>query len=192
MTDALEQDPRVVLVAGLGNPGSAYRGTFHNVGRETVQEFIRKAGGTFDEQKDALVAERNGVFFLLPQRFMNRSGPVLARFAALEGIAPEEILVVVDDLYLPTGRIRVRKRGGTAGHNGLKSIEEALGSRDYPRLRIGIGPDPGGDRRTDYVLSRPRPEVQVDLLSGIAKAQAAIDTILRYGVTRAMEVFNAG
>jgi PTH1 family peptidyl-tRNA hydrolase len=128
---------------------------------------------------------------MIPETFMNLSGRAVAPFARRKGIAVDRILVLVDDLYLMTGKIRIRPSGSSAGHNGLRSIEESLGSNEYPRIRIGIGPDPGGDYRTRYVLSRPRPEVLGDYLKGQETALGAAELVMEKGVATAMNVFNA-
>jgi len=103
----------------------------------------------------------------------------------------EKLIVLVDDTYLEMGKIKIKPSGASAGHNGLLSIEKELGSREWTRIRIGVGPDPGGKYRTDYVLSKPRPELIQFYEKGKELALAALEMILTEGVERAMTVFNA-
>jgi len=184
------------LVVGLGNPGDRYRGTRHNVGFEVIDVLgERAAAGRLRPDPDwwALEARVEGcpVVLLKPLTFMNRSG--LAVRSAMEAweVAPEAVVVVVDDVALPTGRLRVRSRGSHGGHNGLRSIEEALGTRDFPRVRIGVGSDPEGPDLADYVLS---PFSSRDILivrRAVGRAAEAVVAVLREGVEAAMNRYNA-
>jgi peptidyl-tRNA hydrolase, PTH1 family len=180
------------LVVGLGNPGRGYEGTYHNAGREVVLRLASKRGVVFREKDDARVSEIDEGWLMLPETYMNLSGEAAAPFAQKKGIEPKHVVAVVDDLHIPAGTIRVRAGGSAAGHNGLRSLEAALGTEEYPRLRIGIGPDPGGAFRTRYVLARPRPEVLGDYIRGQETALVALETILARGVEDAMRIFNAG
>lgn len=128
---------------------------------------------------------------MLPETFMNLSGQAVAPFARKKGIPAERVLVVVDDVYIMTGKVRVRASGSAAGHNGLRSIEETLGTTEYPRIRVGVGPDPGGEHRAHYVLSRPRPEFLGDFVRGKEAALAAVETVLGRGLNAALELFHA-
>jgi PTH1 family peptidyl-tRNA hydrolase len=134
-----------LLIAGLGNPGAEYADTRHNVGFLAVEALAKKhgAGWTEDRKFAALVArcEVAGRRLILcqPQTFMNASGEAVGAVARFHRVPPEKILVVVDDADLPFGEIRLRERGSPGGHHGLESVEQHLGSREYPRLRIGIG-----------------------------------------------------
>jgi len=184
------------LVVGLGNPGDRYRGTRHNVGFEVVDALAERAvAGTLrpDPGWWALEARIDAcpVVLLKPLTFMNRSG--IAVRAAVEswGVPPERVVVVVDDVALPTGRLRVRSRGSHGGHNGLRSIEEALGSRDFPRVRIGVGSDPEGPDLADYVLS-PFPSRDILIVRrAVGRAAEAVVAVLREGVEAAMNRYNA-
>lgn len=178
------------LIVGLGNPGRAYAGTLHNMGRDVAEQLAAKRKVSFVEKDQAMLARIDEGYIMLPNTFMNLSGEAVAPFARQKGLPAAQVLVLVDDLYVVKGRIRVREKGTSAGHNGLKSIEETLGTTEYPRVRIGIGPDPGGEFRTDYVLSRPRPEVMGDLFSGKALGLLATETILEKGIAEAVKIFN--
>lgn len=184
--------PDGYLVVGLGNPGRAYAGTFHNAGREVVERYAEKHGIAWSETSKAFVARFDRGWLMLPNTFMNLSGEAVGPFARRKGYLPSQILAVVDDLYIETGQVRIRVSGSAAGHNGLKSIEEALGTNAYPRIRIGIGPDPGGEERTNYVLSRPRPEVLAELFQGKETALSALEAVLDHDIEKAQRMFHAG
>ncbi len=179
------------LVVGLGNPGRAYQGTLHNAGREVVERLLSKRSLAPRAIDNAIVTAIDEGWAMLPETFMNLSGEAVGPFARRKGIEPGRVLVLVDDVYLMTGRVRVRESGSPAGHNGLKSIEQVLGTNAYPRIRIGVGPDPGGEHRSDYVLSRPRPEFAGDFMKGKEAALAALETVLARGLPAAMELFRA-
>jgi PTH1 family peptidyl-tRNA hydrolase len=136
-------------VVGLGNPGSRYAETRHNAGFMLVELLARRHGAKLAARRHEaawaeieLAGERT--ILIEPLAYMNRSGPPVAAFATELGIEPDAILVAHDDLDLPPARIRLKRAGGTAGHRGLESLVEALGTRDFPRLRIGIGRPPEG------------------------------------------------
>lgn len=151
------------LVVGLGNPGPEYVATRHNVGFDVVDHLARREGLLF-ESASALEGHHGPAEFTFarsfhpegllvkPLGFMNRSGGVVASLARWAGVTPAEVLVVVDDLDLPTARLRLRPHGGSGGHNGLKSIIESLGTDRFPRLRVGVGRPPTDAAR--YVLAR--------------------------------------
>lgn len=175
------------LVVGLGNPGRAYQGTLHNAGREVVERLLSKRGLVARETDGARIAALDEGWAMMPETYMNLSGQAVAPFARRKGIPASRVLVLVDDVYLMTGTVRVRASGSPAGHNGLKSIQEFLGTAEYPRVRIGVGPDPGGERRADYVLSRPVPEFAGAFLTGKEAALVAVETILARGLAAVTE-----
>src|SRR5207253_5224633 len=150
----VEEKP-IRLVAGLGNSGPEYAATRHNIGFMVVDQFAAQFGSTWERSTkwDALSAKCGSVVIVKPKSFMNRSGYPLLAVAQFYKIEPREILVVLDDLALPLGRLRLRARGGPGGHNGLESIIVQFGTEEIPRLRIGIGDAPR-ERSVDYVLSR--------------------------------------
>ena len=188
-------DPR--LVVGLGNPGDEYAHTRHNVGFEVVDLLAKRWGATFsrsgfyqglvaDASPDGLPRTR----LVKPTTYMNLVGPVYARAMKVHEAETKDALVVVDDFMLPFGRLRFRPDGSTGGHNGLKSIEETLGTRAYPRLRIGIGPVPGKRDPAEYVLGRYDATQRKELPFTLEEAADAVVTWLRVGMTKAMDRHN--
>jgi len=189
-----------VLIVGLGNPGPEYEGTRHNVGFDVVERLAARANVSFrsDSGLEASVAaaviEGRHVLLVKPQTFMNRSGrtveAALDRFDALEPGA--DLLVVFDDMDLPTGRIRLRPSGGAGGHRGIGDILTVLETKAVPRLRFGVGhPGKSGPSVIDWVLA-PFPEEEVDKLEGaIERAADAVEAVLAEGITAAMGRFNA-
>lgn len=187
------------LIVGLGNIGDAYRGTRHNAGFHFVDEVADKYAARFQTDRKFLgeVAKaRIGgaeVILLKPSTLMNLSGKSVAAVSTFHKISPSEILVAHDELDLLPGTVRLKISGGSAGHNGLKSIVSCLGSSDFARLRIGIGHP--RDRQlqipvADYVLSRP-PKEDLELISSaIEKALACIDEIVDGDFSRAMSALN--
>lgn len=173
---------RVVL--GIGNPGARYEGTHHNLGFDVVRLLARMLQRPFEIGRDPVhgallseraTGERGGEPFALicPLTFVNRSGQALAFGAGETPPDPGRVLVVCDDLSLPPGRLRLRRRGSDGGHKGLRSVAEALGTTAYPRLRIGIGGAPSGDP-VEHVLSRPPAEWVVPLQKAIALAAEGV------------------
>lgn len=138
------------LVVGLGNPGDQYKYNRHNIGFLQLDNYCREYGLIFNKKPNYFLAKQGEAIFLKPRTFMNRCG--LAVKAMLTQYPIRDILVVVDDIYLPLGEIRPRQEGGSGGHNGLKSIAQALGSEDFKRLRLGVN-EPDGKDLSDYILS---------------------------------------
>ena len=168
--------PADLLVVGLGNPGEKYDGTRHNVGAEAVDVLAGNYHGTLSPTKQAaLVAElRVGelrVIAAFPQTFMNESGRSVRDLMRRHGIEdPEQVLIIHDELDLEVGRSKLKRGGGLAGHNGLKSINQHIHTQDFLRLRIGIGRPPGSQSVSDYVLRRPGKADREILDVEIAKA----------------------
>jgi len=153
----------VWLWVGLGNPGRRHAGNRHNVGFMALEAIARRWNAPgwhqgFEGETSELRFDGERVLLLRPQTFMNESGRAVAQAARFFRIPPERILVFHDELDLPTGRVRIRKGGGTAGHRGLESIAQRLGSRDFLRVRIGIGHPGSKERVVGWVLSDFRPE----------------------------------
>jgi PTH1 family peptidyl-tRNA hydrolase len=161
-----------LLVAGLGNPGREYEQTRHNVGWLVADELARRHGGSFRQKFSGRVAEvRLGdrrLALLKPETYMNESGRSVGAAARFYKVPPGQTLLVHDDVDLEEGRLQARLGGGLAGHNGLRSIAQHLGTNDFLRLRIGVGRPERGDRRpvADYVLSPFDPAFDVDALVG--------------------------
>src|SRR5689334_5633917 len=146
------------LIAGLGNVGNEYAHTRHNIGFDVVNAFVMKHDGSFRNDRLAYVSElkwkgRNFIC-ICPTTYMNLSGKAVKYWMDKEKIALEHILVIIDDVALPLNKLRLRPGGSDAGHNGLKSLEESLATRDYPRLRFGIGNNYPKGLQADYVLGR--------------------------------------
>ena len=147
----------VALVVGLGNPGPSYAGNRHNVGAMVVDELARRVGGRFRSHKagadvlEARLAGRRAVL-VRPRSFMNVSGPAVAATARFFTVPPTDVVVIHDDLDLDHGVLKLKRGGGEGGHNGLRSISASLGSRDYLRVRFGIGRPPGRMDPADFVL----------------------------------------
>lgn len=186
------------LIVGLGNPGSEYEGTRHNAGFAAVESFLGRMPKGFERTKGHHSTLWTGRYagraltLQEPMTYMNLSGDAVASLARSEGIRPEEMLVVFDDMDLPLGRIRMRPSGGSGGHNGMKSIIEALGSEAFPRLRIGIGRRPGAKAGTkDYVLSAAEGADKELFDKAVELAADAMALALRRGVQMAMNAFNA-
>jgi len=179
------------LVAGLGNPGPEYAATRHNIGFMVVDQFAAQFGSTWEKSTkwDALSAKCGAVLLVKPMSFMNRSGYPLLTITQFYEIEPREILVVLDDLALPLGRLRLRSRGGSGRHNGLESIIMQFGTEEIPRLRIGIGEAPH-EGSVDYVLSRFFEEEKPTVRSTIDRAVQAAKCAIDNGLNSAMNTFN--
>ncbi len=187
------------LVVGLGNPGPRYDNTPHNIGFETLdalaaRENLRfRRGFGLRSWVSTWHRDPPGVRLLKPLTFMNRSGEAVAKAVRRWKLSPEQILIVYDDLELPLGRLRLRKRGSAGGHNGVTSVIQSLGnSQDFPRLRIGVGPRPPGEQLIDYVLS-PWPDTCAEQVSQTRnRAADAVTRVLQGDFEAAMNEFNAG
>jgi len=187
------------LIVGLGNPGKEYRETRHNVGFKVADEIAKRHGLTLamapSQVPDAFIAKKFGAEPLLiakPQTFMNNSGDVVAALARYYDIATGDLLVVVDEVALPFGRLRARARGSAGGHNGLKSVIARLGTTEFPRLRLGVG---RGDARrdlADHVLSKFEADEQSALEEFIARAADAAEMFAVDGIEKVMNTYNPG
>ena len=183
-----------LLVAGLGNPGREYARTRHNVGWMVVDELARRHDGSFRGKFSGRLAEVRldalRIGLLEPETYMNESGRSIAAAVRFFKVAPGELLVVHDDVDLEEGRLQARLGGGLAGHNGLRSIAQALATPEFRRLRIGVGRPARGDPRpvADYVLSPFAPET--DLAALVARSADAVETIARDGLEAAQQRFN--
>jgi peptidyl-tRNA hydrolase, PTH1 family len=183
--------PQIRLVAGLGNPGAEYASTRHNIGFMVADQLAAKFGSTWEKSTkwDALLAKCGDVFLTKPMSYMNRSGYPLLEIAQFHKIDPPEILVMLDDMALPLGRLRLRLGGGSGGHNGLESVILQFGTEEIPRLRIGIGEAPAGGS-VDYVLSRFFEEEKPIVRSTIDRAAAAVKCAIDNDLISAMNIFN--
>ncbi len=183
-----------LLVAGLGNPGREYERTRHNAGWMVLDELARRHGGSWRSKFSGSLAEvRLGdlrLALLKPETYMNDSGRSVGAAVRFFKVAPEQVLVVHDDVDLEAGRLQARAGGGLAGHNGLRSLAQHLGSQDFLRLRIGVGRPGRGDPRpvADWVLSPFAPEEDAEAL--IARAADAVETIAQDGLEAAQQRYN--
>jgi len=181
-----------VWVVGLGNPGARYEGTRHNAGFEVLYRLVARWKARLALRESEVEAFRSGdVTLVAPLAFMNRSGDALAAYEESSGtrLVPAETLVVCDDIYLPVGTLRLRPGGSTAGHRGLESIEAHFGTPEYPRLRIGVGGQPG-EGLADHVLSRFEPAERDLMDEAVAEAEQAVETWASEGILAAMNRFN--
>jgi PTH1 family peptidyl-tRNA hydrolase len=187
----------LVLIAGLGNPGSEYAATRHNIGFALVQRLAADWGASWTAQKkfNARLArlERTGKNIILcePQTFMNASGEAVAAVAKFYQVPPDRVLIVVDDADLPLGQIRMKPSGSSGGHHGLESVEQQLGTREYPRLRLGIGRRAEDNREiTDYVLGRFTAAERDVVKEVLDRASQQADCWVSEGIQAAMNRFN--
>ncbi len=188
------------VILGLGNPGRKYEATRHNVGwwvLDHLADVWHFEGWKKDGEAKVTTATVNGVRTRLikPQTYMNLSGQVLRPYLRRPFWSPaKDLLVVVDEVAIPVGRMRLRPRGSAGGHNGLRSVEAALGSQEYPRLRIGVGPSE--ERKgiyndlADFVLAPFARDEREDIIAMMPRFEGAIDTWMRDGIERAMNAYN--
>ena len=183
-----------LLVAGLGNPGREYAANRHNVGFMVCDELVRRHDGSWRRKFSGELAEvridGRRVALLKPETYMNESGRAVGPAARFFKVRPEQLLVVHDEVDLEPGRLQARLGGGLAGHNGLKSIVQTLGTQEFLRLRVGVGRPERGDRRplADFVLSDFLPEVDVGGL--VARAADAAEAVALAGLEGAQQRFN--
>jgi PTH1 family peptidyl-tRNA hydrolase len=182
------------LIVGLGNVGNEYAHTRHNIGFDVVNAFVQKHKGSFRADRLVYVAEikLKGKTFvcICPTTFMNLSGKAVKYWMEKEKISIENILVIVDDIAIPAEKIRLRPGGSAAGHNGLKSLQEMLGTPEYPKLRFGIGNDYPKGHQSDFVLGKWKKEEEPLVKLKIEKAVEAIETFALQGITAAMNQVN--
>jgi PTH1 family peptidyl-tRNA hydrolase len=184
------------LIAGLGNPGRKYAQNRHNAGFHCLDRLAEAYGLRFDARRDKAkvalgrLAGRRAVL-AKPQTFMNDSGLSIGALARFFKVAPADVLVVYDDLDLPQGTLRLRPHGGAGGHRGVRSAIQHLGTRDFPRLRVGIGRPPGRMLPKAYVLQDFGADEWLEMQAVYARAVAAVECWLVEGVKEAMNRFNA-
>jgi PTH1 family peptidyl-tRNA hydrolase len=186
-----QEVPQIRLIVGLGNPGPEYERTRHNIGFNVVDSLAAEWGLSWQHSKSwhALWAKGEKAILLKPASYMNRSGEPLLAVASFYKIAPAEILVVLDDLALELGRLRLRTEGSAGGHNGLESIIQHLGTEAVPRLRVGIGAAPSAGA-VDYVLGRFFEEEVPVVQKTVERAGEAVKCAIDKGVLSAMNLFN--
>lgn len=184
------------LIVGLGNPGANYEMTRHNAGFALLDRLVTKYGGTFahnNKMQAELCKLKLDAFNLIlakPMTYMNLSGQAVSAIMAFYKIEKTQLLVAHDEVALPLGVLRLAKGGGSAGNHGIESIMSHLGHKDFNRLRLGVGPDPGGARRADYVLSRFPAHEEELFFKAIDLAAEASEIWLRRGIQEAMNKYN--
>jgi peptidyl-tRNA hydrolase, PTH1 family len=184
------------LVAGLGNPGDRYARTRHNVGRMVVEDLAGEAGERFRkarflpvEAAEIHVGDQR-VLLARSTRFMNESGPSYASLAKKQGVEPSQLIAVHDELDIPAGTIRVKLGGGNSGHNGVRSLDRALPTREYLRVRVGIGRPPGRKDPADFVLQPVGSRNEADLAILVGHAADAVRALITEGLERTQDRFN--
>ena len=184
------------LVVGLGNPGAKYENTRHNMGFMAVDILADSVNMPFNKVRfKALTGtcELGGekVLVMKPQTYMNLSGEAVGVGARFYKIPPEHVLVISDDISLPTGKLRIRPHGSAGGHNGLKNIIQHLGSDQFPRIKVGVGsPQQAGYEVVDWVIGKPLGEDKKILQDTLEKASKAVEFIISQGPEKAMNRFN--
>ncbi len=186
----------MLVIVGLGNPGKKYANTRHNMGFITLDRFAEKHNTTIEKVKfRSLVGELSlagqKVLLVKPQTFMNLSGEAVRDIAHFYKIDPKDLLVIYDDIDIPTGSVRIRSAGSAGTHNGMRSVVTQLGSDRFPRIRIGIGSDQKGDL-VDFVIGGFRKEEVPLLEEAVDRAVDAIDCFIREGIDIAMNRYNTG
>ncbi len=185
-------------VVGLGNPGPGYAGNRHNVGQMVLDELAARAGGRFRSgvrgRADVLEGRLTGIRVVLakPRSYMNESGGPVSAVLAFYKVPVERLVVVHDELDIPAGALRVKAGGGHGGHNGLRSVESSVGSKEYARVRVGIGRPPGRMDPADYVLKDFSPGERKELPFVLDRAADAVEAAMRDGVAAAQNTFHAG
>lgn len=186
------------LIVGLGNPGEQYRGTRHNVGFEVVDETARRWDVAFrSAPADALLANapavpggRGAVLLAKPLTYMNRSGFAVGALLRYYRVEPEDLLVVTEDVNLPLGRLRARRQGSSGGHNGLRSIIEALAGEGFSRLRVGVGRGDPRQKLSGRVLSRFARAERPEMDDTVRRAADAVEMFVEAGIGPVMNAFN--
>jgi len=188
-------DPGLRLIAGLGNPGSQYANTRHNIGFMTADRIAENHGILINRSKFKTIYGKGrigGKTILLakPMAYMNQSGPPLKSLSEYFKVIPEQILVIHDDIDIELGKIKIKSKGGHGGHNGVRSIIEAFGTNYFPRIRIGIGRPNREKEVIDHVLGRIRPDEVLIYKQAVERAAEAAALIAESGVICAMNRFN--
>jgi len=187
--------PSDVLVVGLGNPGDEFVRTRHNVGADTVEILARRHGGSLKKGKerarvtDVRIGDRR-VTLAVPLTFMNDSGQAVAALARRYGVEPAQIVIVHDELDLPTAALKLKSGGGLAGHNGLRSVQQHLHSDAFQRVRIGVDKPVSKERGADHVLRRFSKRERTEIEVTLEQAADAVECIVTDGIDAAMNRFN--
>ncbi|MEG0027295.1 MAG: aminoacyl-tRNA hydrolase [Raoultibacter sp.] len=183
------------LIVGLGNPGEEYEHTRHNAGFDTLDRIAEALGARYWKTECGALSARavyhdEDLILAKPQSFMNTSGGPVKQLCNAYGIEPDHVVVIHDELDIDPGTIRVKFGGGHAGHNGLKSLCDKLQTRDWLRVRIGVGRPPGRMNVADYVLSRPKKEAADDFEAAVHRGSEAVFFLLDNGLEKTQQEFN--
>lgn len=185
---------KTFLIAGLGNIGEEYNNTRHNIGFEIADALAAGAGSTFVPGRYAATAEikfrGKKLFLIKPSTYVNLSGKAIRYWMQELNVPKENLLVILDDIALPLGKLRIRSKGSDGGHNGLKNIQELLGTTAYPRMRFGIENNFSKGKQVDYVLGKWTEEEEKILPERIENACHAVRSFAAIGLERTMNVFN--
>jgi PTH1 family peptidyl-tRNA hydrolase len=182
---------QTIIVAGLGNPGMKYKGTRHNMGFMVMDELYKLWGLTKSSKRfssDCVTLKKHDtkIVILKPLTYMNDSGQAIQKAMSFYRATPQDVIVVYDDIDLPVGALRIRKKGGPGTHNGMRSISQHIGD-EFARIRIGIGNDKD---LIKFVLSKPSPEDKIILNDTISNAAKAIDMVIEHGIDKSMQEYN--
>lgn len=191
-----EPDEGLILLCGLGNPGKEYENTRHNMGFMAVDTLAQHYKGNWQKTKfmaltSQVTIKGRKVLLVKPQTFMNSSGDAISMLQNYYKVPSQNIMVIYDDIDIDLGHIRIRKKGGAGSHNGMKSVKKSLGTEDFPRIRLGIGPQPEYIDIIDYVLGRLSLAEEEMLKPVWPKVASIVETYLTEGLEIAMTRFNA-
>ncbi len=183
------------LIVGLGNPGRQYQNTRHNAGFRVLDELARRLRVSFDRTKfDSEIAQAqlgtNRLLLMKPQTYMNLSGVAVAKASRNKIDELENLLIIVDDINLPLGRLRFRAEGSAGGHNGIKSVIEHVGTDKFPRLRMGVGKSGPADKLRDHVLGGFTPDERPEYDRMVERSVEGVETFIEDGIEKAMDRFN--
>jgi len=183
----------MILIAGIGNPGEDYKFTRHNIGFQVLDKFANKNSKKFRYSKElnSEILKVKNLILLKPQTFVNLTGIAVKSAVLKYLVEPKDILVICDDFSLPLGKLRLKLKGSSAGHKGLDSVIQELGTEEFPRLRLGIGPVPAGTDPKDFVLSKFEPSEEEIVKEMIEKVVESIEKIIEIGIEKTMEIVNS-
>ena len=190
-----ERKIRMILIVGLGNPGREYANTRHNIGFRAIDQLSQQYSIPLNQKKHKAIygsgyIEGQKVILAQPQTYMNLSGESVRELVDFYKIEPEDVIVIFDDISLPVGQLRLRKKGSAGGHNGIKNIIAHLGSQDFPRIKIGVGEKPAGWDLKDHVLGAFSKEDEPLVKESIENAADACKIMLTDGIESAMNIYN--
>jgi PTH1 family peptidyl-tRNA hydrolase len=189
------REPPALVIVGLGNPGSEYAGTRHNAGFWCIDALAGKHDISMDRRhRSAVIGEGNigacPVVLVKPRTFVNRSGATISYLKARYALPTDKLLIICDDINLPPGKLRLRRKGSAGGHNGIKSVIEAAGSQDFPRMRIGVGRPPEGTGQIEHVIGPMDPEERKVVDESVERAADAVACLLSEGIDESMSRYN--